>query len=277
MSTFRLILAGFIFCVAIYLFISAPPPLPEANQTQTAARAVEVEHVFKAVNSVNDAARQIYTSRIVGPGKAVGLAFGEDWAEPGVEKGPLPALFLRLTAARLEAKPTRLSLYLGSDEPINKSNLFDAAQMQAFDVVKASQAPVFSEIEGVGVVGMFPDMASAQPCVTCHNEHEDSPKTDWQLGDVMGATTWAYPDAVLGADDYLATTEATFEAIAEAYGQYLDKVGGFGTSVAIGESWPDEGALALPSIDVFVAEVRAAASASIVDELILLSDVAAIQ
>lgn len=221
---------------------------------------------------MNEAARQIYTSRIVGPGKQVGLGFGEDWAEPDVEKGPLPALFLRLAAARLEAKPTRLSLYLGPDEPINKSNLFDAAQMEAFGIVKSSREPVFSQIEEVGVVGMFPDIASAQPCVTCHNEHADSPKVDWELGDVMGATTWTYPDAVLGADEYLATTEATFEAVAEAYTQYLDKVSGFAEPIEIGSDWPDQGKLALPDLETFLTEVRAAASASIVDELILLSE-----
>jgi len=57
MSTFRLVLAGCIFCLAIYLFVSAPPPLQDNGQTQTAARAVEFEHVFRAVNSVNEAAR----------------------------------------------------------------------------------------------------------------------------------------------------------------------------------------------------------------------------
>jgi len=96
---------------------------------------------------------------------------------------------------------------------------------------------------------------------------------DWELGDVMGATTWTYPDAVLGADDYLATTEATFEAVAEAYTQYLDKVSGFAEPVEVGSEWPDQGKLALPDLETFLTEVRAAASASIVDELILLSEV----
>lgn len=49
--------------------------------------------------------------------------------------------------------------------------------MATFEEVKASGGLVFSAIEGVGVVGMFPDFASAGPCVSCHNEHDDSPKT----------------------------------------------------------------------------------------------------
>lgn len=272
MSTFRLALAGVFFCLAIYLFVTAPPPLPDEAGSTRAARQVDVERVFTAVNAVNEAARQIYTSRIVGPGPTVGLKFGEDWAEPNVDKGPLPALFLRLTAARLEAKPTRLSLYLGSDEPINKSNLFDDAQMLAFEQVKEDGAPVFSDIEGVGAIGMFPDVASAQPCVVCHNEHADSPKTDWKLGDMMGATTWTYPKARLGSDEYLATTEEMFDAVAEAYEQYLDKVAGFDDQVEIGANWPDENRRALPDLETFLIEVRTAASVAVVNELILISE-----
>ena len=30
------------------------------------------------------------------------------------------------------------------------------------------------------------DRMSAQACVSCHNSHPQSPKTDWQLGDVRG-------------------------------------------------------------------------------------------
>lgn len=271
MKTFRLILAGVIFCLAIYLFVSAPPPLPDRLATTQIARAIDVKNVFHAVNAVNEAARQIYTSRIVGVGSKVGLKFGEDWAEPGVDKGPLPALFLRLTAQKLEAKPTRLSLYLGSDAPINKSNLFDPTQMASYEILKETQNPVFFEFDAIGSVGMFPDIASAIGCVTCHNEHPDSLKTDWKLNDIMGATTWTYPRDQMGAGDYLNTTEQFFEAIEEAYGDYLEKVRQFKTRVAIGPFWPGEGGPMLPDQDTFMAEVRQAASMTIVDELILVS------
>ena len=63
-----------------------------------------------------------------------------------------------------------------------------------FEEIKAtSEARFFHEDDTKVYTAMFPDFASVQPCVTCHNEHPDTPKDDWQLGDVMGATTWAYP------------------------------------------------------------------------------------
>jgi len=272
MSIFRLILAGGIFCLAIYLFVSAPPPLPDNQMADQNMRSIDVENVFVAANAINEAARQIYTSRIVGPGLKNGLKFGEDWDEPGVEKGPLPALFLRLAAQQLESKPTRLSLYLGSDAPINKSNLFAPEQMVAFNEVKQTQAAVFSQIDGVGAIGMFPDIASAGPCVSCHNEHADSPKVDWELNDVMGATTWLYPRKELGAGEYLNTTEQVFDAIEEAYGTYLTKAAGFDSAIRIGTHWPDEGGTDLPDLQTFMAEVRSVASKAVVEELILISD-----
>lgn len=271
MTYFRFILTGAMSCLAIFLFVSAPTPLPDGPVVVQQSRLVHSTQMFNAANAVNEAARHIYTSRIVGPGLKAGLSFGEDWAEPNVDKGPLPALFLRLVAQRLEAKPTRLSLYLGSDEPINKSNLFDADQMITFETLKASGEPVIAELPTAGFVGMYPDVASAAPCVRCHNEHDDSPKKDWVLNDIMGATTWTYPTAQLGAGDYLSTTEQVFEAISEAYSAYLEKIASFETEVIVGEGWPDGPTLMIPKLSVFMAEVRNAASVTVVDELVLIS------
>ena len=38
-----------------------------------------------------------------------------------------------------------------------------------------------------------PDVAVAPVCVSCHNEHPDSPKTDFELGDVMGGVVIRIP------------------------------------------------------------------------------------
>lgn len=274
MTTLRLVLAGIFTSLGIYLFVTAPPVLPDADDTRAEARPLEVEKLFNAADAVNAAARQIYTARIVGGGKKAGLKFGEDWAEPGVEKGPLPALFLRAVAARMETKPARLGLYLGSDEPINKSNLFEGAQAEAFRQVKQTRGPVFSTTEGGGQVAMYPDFASAKPCVVCHNDHPDSPKTDWKLDDVMGATTWTYPSDEVGAGDYLSVTEALFQSVEEAYQAYLDRAAAFAQPVPIGGAWPAEGRPALPDAPTFMAEVRRAASERVVTELILVSRVA---
>lgn len=269
MKTFRYILAGVFSLMAIWLFATAPTELSDQERVAVSDRQLDVERMFNAVNSINDAARSIYTSRIVGPGLKSGLKFGEDWNEPDVEAGPLPALFLRLAAAKIEAKPPRLGLYLGSDAPINKSNLFSDDQAMAFEDVKASRAPVFSAAEGVGHIAMYPDVAGAAPCVSCHNDHADSPKTDWKLGDVMGATTWTYPADVLTPDEYLSTTDAFMISVSEAYSDYLAKVRNFDKKVEIGTEWPAPGKRVLPDLETFMAAVRAEAALTVMQELVL--------
>lgn len=271
MTPFQITILGSFTCLGVYLFATAPEPIPEKSSLFQKERTVDVEKMFNAVNAVNHVAREIYTKRIVGAGVKKGLKFGEDWSEPGVEKGPLPALFLRLAARRMETKPEPLGLYLGSDAPINKSNLFDDTQASAFEMLRTSKEAVFLESDLSGFVGMYPDIASAGPCVTCHNDHPDSPKTDWKLNDVMGATTWTYPSGEIGASDYLSVTEAFYLSVREAYELYLNKTRSFSNPIPIGNGWPDGDVLILPDQDTFMTAVRMRASEVIVSELVLIT------
>jgi hypothetical protein len=40
---------------------------------------------------------------------------------------------------------------------------------------------------------VYADTAVAPACVSCHNEHKDSPRSDFQLGDVMGGVVVRIP------------------------------------------------------------------------------------
>jgi Protein of unknown function (DUF3365). len=40
---------------------------------------------------------------------------------------------------------------------------------------------------------VYPDVAVTAACVTCHNEHKDSPKTDFKIGEVMGGVVIRVP------------------------------------------------------------------------------------
>lgn len=254
LTSFRIALIGGLSCLGVYLFVTAPPPLAEAAAQNTAQCERPVQVLFDSANAINQAARNVYTREIVGAGMKAGLKFDEDWQEPDVEAGPLPALFLRLMAEKLEAMPPQLGLYLGSDAPINASNLFSGAQATQFAEVKARRAPVFSGDTEVGQIAMYPDIAAVAPCVTCHNEHPDSPKVDWALGDVMGATTWTWPAASVGSDAYLSVLEAMFKAVALAYQDYLSKTAGFAEPVPLGD-WPKQ-VRSLPQVDDFIGKVR---------------------
>lgn len=249
-----------LLCLAIYLFVSAPEELPKREDGLAGTQSLNVSVLFHVLNSINAHARQIYTAEIVGAGKKVGLGFGEDWKEEGVEKGPLPALFLRELASELEKRPEPLGLYLGSDQPINPSNLFKGDTVDFYEAVVATRAPIFAELEGYGSIAMFPDLASAPACISCHNEHEDSPKTDWKLNDIMGATTWTWPRAETNLEELRQIVNVEISALGDAYQNYLEKAENFTEPPLIGSEWPSTGKYVLPSREVYLSKVLESAS-----------------
>lgn len=236
-------------CLGIYLFVNAPPPLDDQNTRQA---AIPVEQLFTMLQAENAAVRAIWTKDIVGEGKKVGLKFDEHWRDADLEAGPLPALFLRETAKSLEKSPVRLSLFLGSDYPISPDNRFEGLQQEKFQVLRQSRQAQFFYVPDTGLhTGMFADLAVAAPCVECHNQHEQSPKQDWQLNDVMGAVTWMYPASAVTVEDLLKAIMVLHQGIQEAYAAYLEKAKTFANPPVIGEHWPREGYY-LPSIEAFM-------------------------
>jgi adenylate cyclase len=236
-------------CLGIYLFVSAPPPLDD-QKTQQAA--IPVEQMFTLLQAENSAARAIWTKEIVGEGKKSGLKFDEHWRDADLEAGPLPALFLRETAKSMEKSPVRLSLFLGSDYPISPDNRFEGLQQEKFQVLRQSQQAQFFYVPDTGLhTGMFADIAIAAPCIECHNKHEQSPKHDWHLNDVMGAVTWMYPASVVTLEDMLKAITVLHQGIQDAYAAYLKKVKTFAHPPVIGEHWPRDGYY-LPSLEIFM-------------------------
>jgi hypothetical protein len=268
MTFARLLLILGLLIAAIYLFVQAPAPLPDGPDPARDGTRVSALSIFDAANTINAEARKIYTRDVVSAGMEAGLAFGEDWEEAGVDKGPLPALFLRKVAFHLEAKPERLGLFLGSDRPINPSNLFSGPQGDHFAAMMVDGAPKYFSGPGFGEAAMFADYAVVQGCVTCHNDHEDSPEQNWQLGDLMGATTWTYPDASVPIEEYLEVLEAVYAAVDLAYRNYVRKTQSFGRPPALGPTWPDPGEYRIPDPDTFMAAVREASATSTLSHIL---------
>ncbi len=257
----------FTLMVCTYLFATAPAALPETD-VDDAETSVSVRALLEICAAENARVRNIYTSRIVGPGKKAGLSFSEDWLDPDVFAGPLPALFLRETARNLEKRPEPLGLFLGSDAPLSEANLFRGMQADEFAALRASGEPRHFFTADVGVhTAMFPDLAVAPACVDCHNEHANAPKRDWKLNDIMGATTWTYPKATVTLREALSVVDALRSSVREAYTTYAEKTQTFEDPPEIGELWPINGYY-IPSPDTFMREVEDSVSKATLDRLI---------
>ena len=153
-----------------------------------------------------------------------------------------------------------LYLFLGSDFPINDANKFTGLQTEYFQEIRRTGEPQFFLDTEIGFqTAMFSDIASAEACVVCHNSDPNSPKTDWQVGDVMGATTWSYPEAEISMAEALTLVRALRQSVREAYEHYLEKVATFSDPPPVGDRWPSDGYF-LPTADAFMAEVERKAS-----------------
>ena len=245
--------------IGLYLFVQSPAPLADENQTK--GELISVNTLFNIVAEENNKARKQWTKQIVGAGKKVGLKFGENWRKQHVDKGPLPALFLREVATHLEKSEVSLSLFLGSDFPISSANKFKGRQAEAFQKIRDTngETQYFFAEDVKRYTAMFPDNVMVKACASCHNEHPDSPKKDWVMNNIMGATTWAYPREYVTRDELIQIVAELRSAFAKTYISYLEKTKTFENAPKIGEKWPFEGYL-IPAADVFMERLENAAS-----------------
>ena len=110
---------------------------------------------------------------------------------------PLPSQMLRLSAKRAQEKgPFRYALI--SEWAINKANLpktdFEREGLAA--VAKAPEKP-YGRYETTGgqryFMALYADRAVSDACIECHNRHSESPRHDFQRGEVMGGIVIALP------------------------------------------------------------------------------------
>lgn len=251
--------------IIVYLFVTAPPPLEDEKKS---GRQLPIEFVLRLANEENKIVRKLYTKEIVQAGKKVGLRFKEEWQKESVIAGMLPAQFLRETARYLEKSPVRLGLYLGSNYPINRVNLIKGLQATKFQQLKENRKDVFFNMpEEQTFVYMSPDIAVIKACVTCHNQHAETPKKNWKINDVMGATTWLYPDKKISVTDALILLAELRNSFRFSYQSFLNEVKQMSKFYSIGDKWPKDGNF-VPGSDEFMLEFSRRASASTLNELL---------
>ena len=251
--------------IIVYLFVTAPPPLEDKRFS---GAQLPIELVLRLANEENKIARQLYTKEILQEGKKRGIKFDENWQEKVVIAGLLPAQFLRETASYLEKSPVRLGLYLGSEFPINQANLLEGLQVSKLKDIKNSDGDTFFKMHAEKTyVFMSPDIATVNSCVSCHNKHSESPKTNWKINDVMGATTWLYPYEKISLKDTLLLLSELRRGFGFSYQYFLDEVKQMPKSYTIGNKWPREGYF-VPSKDEFMVELSKRASDSTLNQLL---------
>ena len=111
---------------------------------------------------------------------------------------PLPAQMFRFGAELVADETEDFSYSLLSLQPINRKNGpgTDLEREALRHVVDNPDENFYGEEELGGqryFTAVYPDLAVAEACVSCHNNHRDSPRTDAEVGDVMGGVVIRIP------------------------------------------------------------------------------------
>ncbi|MGR3293189.1 MAG: methyl-accepting chemotaxis protein [Candidatus Scalindua sp.] len=164
-------------------YINELIPLQVRHSTLKTAEVVTIQIVED---------RKQYTKNIIVKLKkdgVVGVHPNRDYAN--IDGGiPLPATFVQEVSNKINEKGV-YSYDLLSKWNINKEKgLNTDFEREAFDYLYNKEGNVFSRfMVHNGVYSLryaTADVAVAGACVSCHNNHEESPKKDFKLGDVMG-------------------------------------------------------------------------------------------
>lgn len=169
-----------------------------AAMSSTSAQAVEPAKVTDMLHAVMAADREVYTKMIIQRlvKKEKVLKASEHFEDN--KAAPLPAQMFRFGYETVADKTDAFSYSLLSLWPINKQNGPKTdVEKEGLEYINENPGENFYGEEELGgekyFTAVYPDVAVAEACTSCHNEHKDTPKTDFEIGDVMGGVVIRLP------------------------------------------------------------------------------------
>ena len=155
----------------------------------TPTTGLPIRVVADYLHAVLQADRTFYTQHVVERMEAMLIVNAtENWRDDRTL--PLPAQFFKESSRGLQVRGKPFRYRLVSLWPINQENTPDSEQeRQALEqvITYGEVAELEIELENRRYYqAIFPDRAISRACVNCHNAHEESPKRDFKLNDIMG-------------------------------------------------------------------------------------------
>ncbi|MBX3607102.1 MAG: DUF3365 domain-containing protein [Piscinibacter sp.] len=162
------------------------------------AQSISPKQMADALHAVMAADRTVYTRLIVNrlQNEEKLLKATEHWKD---EKTlVLPAQMFRYGSEEVAKTNKDFSYSLLSSWPVNKQNApRTPVEKEGLESVAKTPAQPFYKEETLGgkkyFTAVYADRAVAPACVTCHNDHKDSPRKDFKIGDTMGGVVIRIP------------------------------------------------------------------------------------
>ena len=143
--------------------------------------------------------RRYYTQKVVTVAHRAHLEVTNRYQDAGKTAIPLPTTFVREVAEGLSksATGTDYKLAILSLFPINPRQGPRSVTERSLMKVNSVRRTAAANLEQIGRESFYtlyvPDVANAESCVTCHNSLPESPKRNYELGDVMGTLAITVP------------------------------------------------------------------------------------
>ena len=161
-------------------------------------RGLSPEVVADYIHAVIESHRAFYTAHVVHPLEEQEVVrAGSEWRN---QKNtiPLPVQVVNETSQMFSTQSTGLRYQLISLWPINRKNSpRDQVDKLSLETLKIKpERPITRVVKIDGQTyfhAVYADIALSSSCVTCHNNHPESPKKDYQIGDVMGGLVIEFP------------------------------------------------------------------------------------
>ena len=145
-----------------------------------------------------DRMNALYSSTVAWPMKGLGVNVTHDFS--GKEGAiPLPATFTIVLGEDMRDSEYGMKLRLYSDYPFRTRTdgcPRDAFEREALDLLRQNPDQAvhrFEEYEGQYSLRYATARRMRESCVQCHNNHPDSTKTAWKVGDVRGVQEIIHP------------------------------------------------------------------------------------
>jgi hypothetical protein len=159
---------------------------------------ISPQQMADSLHAVLSADRAVYTKNVVNrlQNEEKVIKATEHWKDD--KALPLPAQMFRMGSEMVAEKNAGFNYALLSMWPVNKQNVPKTeVEKKGLKFVADNPGKNYYEEEALGdakfYTAVYADTAVAPACVTCHNDHKDSPRHDFKQGDVMGGVVIRIP------------------------------------------------------------------------------------
>ncbi|PCI49693.1 MAG: hypothetical protein COB51_03750 [Moraxellaceae bacterium] len=184
--------------VGICILISAFSYL--TARSDSIVRENAIENASQYLNAIA-IFRSLYTSEVVKPSLANGIKVGHDYKQHS-NMIPLPATFSMMLGEQIVQSQSgaKTSLYSPYPFPWRKeesqqirSEAFANNAWQYLNANPEDSYYQFLELDNRLIIHYAVADRMKEACIGCHNNHPQSPKTDWEIGDVRGVLQVSLP------------------------------------------------------------------------------------